>query len=70
MLTIGVLLLAGICAALIYAGIKLKNESVTVTRKINSFNAQVIKVNNNLNNIDDQLKSAKSSANALSHILP
>ncbi len=59
-LTIGVLLLAGILGSLIYAGIKVKSEANNVTNKVNNFNSQVEKINTNLQNIDTQLKATKS----------
>ena len=60
MLTVCVLLLAGVLGFLIYGGLKLKSESQTVTNKVNSFNGQVKQINNNLQNIDQQLQGAKA----------
>ncbi len=60
MLTIAVLLLGVIAAALVYGGIKISQESQTISSKVNNFNTQVKSINDNLQNIDNQLKLAKS----------
>lgn len=59
MLTIGVLLLALIAGLLIYGGVKISQESKTISTKVNDFNNQVKNINTNLQNIDNQLKLTK-----------
>ena len=61
MLTLTVLLLAAMLIFFLYASVKLKQEAGTVTNKVNSFNAQVEKINTNLTNINKQLKTDRSS---------
>lgn len=65
-MTIGLIVIAGIFILLLYAGYKIKNESKTFSTKITTFNHEVTNINSNLNNIDKQLKTNNNALNALS----
>jgi len=74
MASLGVILLAAILALLIYGGLKISQESKTITTKVNSFNQQITNlnhqfktINKNLTKIDNQLKTTKTS---ISNIIP
>lgn len=64
-LTVGVIILAGIFVMLLYAGYKIRRDTTTFTSKINSFNTEVKTINKSLNNISTQLKSNQTSLNSL-----
>ncbi|HUD81080.1 MAG TPA: hypothetical protein VMR08_00425 [Patescibacteria group bacterium] len=64
-LTLIMLLLASLVAAIAYSGVKVKNEAGTVDNKINTFNQNVDKINSNLQNINSQLQNENIKIQAL-----
>ena len=57
MLTLAVILLAGILAAAVFAGLKVGSEANTLSTKVNDFNQKVDQINRNLDGINKQLQS-------------
>ncbi len=52
-----VLLLGALVGAVIYAGTKVKSETVNVTSKVDTFNQSVNNINTNLQKINQQLQT-------------
>jgi predicted PurR-regulated permease PerM len=60
-----VVLLASIVGLMIYGGYKIKNETSTVTNKVNDFNQSFNSVNKNLENINTQLQKQNDQESKL-----
>lgn len=60
LLTLMVLALLAILALMLYAGVSVKQQAKTIGHKVDNFNSEVKKINNNLQTIDQQLSNAKS----------
>lgn len=61
-----IILLGALVGALFYAGQKIKNETQTVTVKVDNFNRSLNQVNANLTNINQTLKNDTSRLNGVS----
>lgn len=60
-LTLIVALLAAILAVMVYSGYKVAQESKTVSTKVASFNKDINTINQNLQNINTQIRLSRSS---------
>jgi predicted PurR-regulated permease PerM len=59
------------CAVvLVYGGLKLKDQSQTITSKVNDFNNQVNGINKNLQNINQSLQTTNSQLQKQASAIP
>jgi predicted PurR-regulated permease PerM len=56
--------------ALVYGEVKLKDQTQTVTNKVNSFTTQVDGINKNLQNINQNLQSANTQIQKQASLIP
>jgi len=60
-----------VCAVvLVYGGIKLKDQTQTVTAKVNDFNTQVNGINKNLQDINKSLQTTNSQLQKQASAIP
>lgn len=60
-----------ICAVvLVYGGIQLKDQTQTVTNKVNNFNTQVNGINKNLQDINKSLQTTNSQLQKQASAIP
>lgn len=59
------------CAVvLVYGGLKLKDQSQTITSKVNNFNDQVNGINKNLQNINHSLQTTNTQLQKQASAIP